>query len=220
MMHISRLAEEFVWWNSQEFSYIAVDDGFCTGSSIMPQKKNPDMAELLRGKSGRVYGNLMRLLTVMKGTPMAYNKDFQEDKEALFDTIDTWRDSLLIFAKMLEKTEFRLDIIARHTSSGFLAATDIAEKLAKGGLPFREAHELVGRMVKYCEKRDKTFEDLGAEDLAAIDGRLSPEILGDLSLMACVRARASFGGTAPLEVRRQIAAGREWLDVMKSHGIC
>ncbi len=211
MMHISRMAEEFVWWNSQEFSYISIDDGFCTGSSIMPQKKNPDMAELLRGKVGRVYGNLMSLLTVMKGTPMAYNKDFQEDKEALFDTVDAWRDSLLVFAKMLEKTEFRLDEIAKHLNKGFLAATDIAEKLAQGGLPFREAHEVVGRMVKYCEKRGQTFEDLKAGDLEEIDGRLTMEILGDLSPAACVAARASFGGAAPLEVRRQIDAGREWL---------
>jgi argininosuccinate lyase len=177
----------------------------------MPQKKNPDMAELLRGKAGRVYGNLMQILTVMKGTPLAYNKDFQEDKEGLFDTVETWRDSLRIFAKMLEKTEFRLDEIAKHLNKGFLAATDVAENLAKQGMPFREAHEVVGRMVKFCERHHKNFENLSAADLAEIDSRLSAEKLGDLSLAACVAARTSFGGTAPSDVLRQIGVGRQWL---------
>ena len=140
MMHISRFAEEFVWWNSQEFSYITIDDSFCTGSSIMPQKKNPDMAELLRGKVGRVYGHLMQMLTVMKGTPLAYNKDFQEDKEGLFDTVDTWKTSVRIMAKMIEKTEFRADMISSHLAKGFLNATDIAEHFVKLNIPFREAH--------------------------------------------------------------------------------
>ena len=131
MMHLSRWAEEFAWWNSSEFSYIAIDDSFCTGSSIMPQKKNPDMAELIRGKVGRVYGDLMQLLTVMKGTPLAYNKDFQEDKESLFDAIDTWKATIDIFAKMLDKTEFRMDQIEKQLGKGFLNATDIAEHFAK-----------------------------------------------------------------------------------------
>ena len=130
-MHLSRWAEEFAWWNSSEFSYIAIDDSFCTGSSIMPQKKNPDMAELIRGKVGRVYGDLMQLLTVMKGTPLAYNKDFQEDKESLFDAIDTWKATIDIFAKMLDKTEFRMDQIEKQLGKGFLNATDIAEHFAK-----------------------------------------------------------------------------------------
>ena len=134
MMHISRWAEEFVWWNSQEFGFIDIDDSYCTGSSIMPQKKNPDMAELLRGKVGRAYGNLMQLLTVMKGTPLAYNKDFQEDKESVFDTCDAWKDSITIFANMLEKTEFRIDRIQQHFDKGFLNATDIAEHFAKQGI--------------------------------------------------------------------------------------
>ena len=131
MMHLSRWAEEFAWWNSSEFSYIAIDDSFCTGSSIMPQKKNPDMAELIRGKVGRVYGDLMQLLTVMKGTALAYNKDFQEDKESLFDAIDTWKATIDIFAKMLDKTEFRMDQIQKQLGKGFLNATDIAEHFAK-----------------------------------------------------------------------------------------
>ena len=212
MMHISRWAEEFVWWNSSEFSYIALDDSFCTGSSIMPQKKNPDMAELLRGKCGRVYGDLMQLLTVMKGTPLAYNKDFQEDKEGVFDAVDTWKASVAIFAKMLENTEFRLDRIEPRLSEGFLNATDIAEHMASCGIPFREAHNIVGRMVQRCEEKGCQLEDLSDQDLKAIDGRISKEMLGDISVRACVEARDSFGGTAPHEVERQIKTGREWLD--------
>lgn len=212
MMHLSRWAEEFVWWNSQEFSFIDIDDSYCTGSSIMPQKKNPDMAELLRGKTGRVYGDLMQLLTVMKGTPLAYNKDFQEDKESLFDAVDTWKASVQIFANMLEKTEFRMDKIKAQISKGFLNATDIAEHFVILGIPFREAHSIVGRMVKACEQRDCDFSDLTEEELQAIDKRVTKASLGDISVEACVDARRSFGGTAPSEVRRQIASGRKWLD--------
>ncbi len=212
MMHISRWAEEFVWWNSSEFSYIAIDDSFCTGSSIMPQKKNPDMAELLRGKCGRVYGDLMRLLTVMKGTPLAYNKDFQEDKESIFDAVDTWKASVAIFSKMLENTEFRTDSIEPRLSEGFLNATDIAEHMASQGIPFREAHNIVGRMVQRCEEKGCQLEDLNDDDLTAIDPRINKEMLGDISIRACVDARDSFGGTAPREVARQIAVGREWLN--------
>lgn len=211
MMHLSRWAEEFVWWNSQEFSYIAIDDSYCTGSSIMPQKKNPDMAELLRGKVGRVYGDLMQLLTVMKGTPLAYNKDFQEDKESLFDAVDTWKASIQIFANMLDKTEFRMDQIEKQFAKGFLNATDIAEHFAKQGIPFREAHSIVGQMVKACEQKDCDFEDLTEEELQAIDSRVTKESLGDISIKACVDARVSFGGTAPSEVRRQIEVGAQWL---------
>lgn len=212
MMHLSRWAEEFTWWNSSEFSYIAIDDSFCTGSSIMPQKKNPDMAELLRGKVGRVYGDLMQLLTVMKGTPLAYNKDFQEDKESLFDAIDTWKASIQIFAKMLEKTEFRMDQIQKQMGKGFLNATDIAEHFAKQGIPFREAHSIVGRMVKMCENKNCDFEDLTDEELQSIDSRVTRETLGDISIKACVNARVSFGGTAPSEVRRQIEVGKAWME--------
>ena len=214
MMHLSRWAEEFVWWNSQEFGFIDIDDSYCTGSSIMPQKKNPDMAELLRGKTGRVYGDLMQLLTVMKGTPLAYNKDFQEDKESLFDAVDTWKASITIFANMLEKTEFRTDRIEKQFEKGFLNATDIAEHFAKQGIPFREAHSIVGRMVKKCEEKGCDFKDLNNEELSEIDSRISKKVLGDISMAACVNARTSFGGTAPAEVRRQIAVGKEWLKNM------
>jgi len=211
MMHISRWAEEFAWWNSSEFSYIAIDDSFCTGSSIMPQKKNPDMAELLRGKTGRVYGDLMQLLTVMKGTPLAYNKDFQEDKEGMFDAADTWKASVEIFARMTEKTEFRLDKIAEQLDKGFLNATDVAEHLAVSGIPFREAHNIVGRMVKACEQKGCQLEELTDSDLAQIDARVTTAMLGDISMEACVKARKSYGGTAPVEVRRQVANGQMWL---------
>jgi argininosuccinate lyase len=214
MMHLSRWAEEFAWWNSSEFSYIAIDDGFCTGSSIMPQKKNPDMAELIRGKTGRVYGDLMQLLTVMKGTPMAYNKDFQEDKESLFDAIDTWKNTIAMFARMLENTEFRVDQIRAQMGKGFLNATDIAEHFAKQGIPFREAHSIVGRMVKTCEREGCDFEDLTDAQLQAIDSRVTKAMLGDISIPACVNARGSYGGTAPEEVRRQIAKERAWFETL------
>ena len=215
MMHLSRGAEEFAWWNSSEVSYIAIDDSFCTGSSIMPQKKNPDMAELIRGKVGRVYGDLMQLLTVMKGTALAYNKDFQEDKESLFDAIDTWKATIDIFAKMLDKTEFRMDQIQKQLGKGFLNATDIAEHFAKQGIPFREAHSIVGHMVKACEKKGCDFDDLTDEELQAIDKRVTKELLGDISIKSCVDARVSFGGTAPSEVRRQIEVGRQWLNSLE-----
>ena len=211
MMHISRWAEEFAWWNTSEFSYIAIDDSFCTGSSIMPQKKNPDMAELLRGKCGRVYGDLMQLLTVLKGTPLAYNKDFQEDKEGLFDAVDTWKACIRIFARMLDKTEFRMDQIEKQLSKGFLNATDVAEHLAQQGIPFREAHNIVGRMVKLCEEQGCQLEDLSDEALCSVDPRLNKAMLGDISIPACVAARKSFGGTAPSEVERQIKVAKEWL---------
>lgn len=219
MMHISRWTEEFVWWNSTEFSYIAIDDSYCTGSSIMPQKKNPDMAELLRGKVGRVYGDLMQLLTVMKGTPLAYNKDFQEDKESVFDAVKTWKSSLQIFANMIDKTEFRMDMIKKQLERGFLNATDIAEHFVKQGIPFREAHTIVGMMVKKCEEKSCDFEDLSDDDLKSISPKISKSSLGDISIKACVDARTSFGGTAPTEVRRQIKVGREWLDSITKDNI-
>lgn len=211
IMHLSRWAEEFVWWNSQEIGFISIDDSYCTGSSIMPQKKNPDIAELLRGKPGRVYGDLIQVLTIMKGTPLSFNKDFQEDKESLFDAIDTWKTSITIFANMLQKSTFCIDRIQAKFSSGFLNATDIAEHFVKQGIPFREAHNIVGRMVKACEKNHCDFEDLSDEELQEIDARISKKALGDISIPGCVDARRSFGGTAPVEVRRQIEVGKEFL---------
>ena len=215
MMHLSRFCEEIILWNSNEYRFVEIDDAYSTGSSIMPQKKNPDMAELIRGKVGRVYGDLMQLLTVMKGTPLAYNKDFQEDKESLFDAIDTWKATIDIFAKMLDKTEFRMDQIEKQLGKGFLNATDIAEHFAKQGIPFREAHSIVGHMVKACEKKGCDLEDLTDEELQAIDKRVTKELLGDISIKSCVNARVSFGGTAPSEVHRQIEVGRQWLNSLE-----
>ena len=212
MAHLSRFAEEICLWCSWEFRFMALDDRFSTGSSIMPQKKNPDLAELIRGKTGRVYGALTTLLTAVKGLPLAYNKDFQEDKESLFDAIDTWKASIQIFANMLDKTEFRMDQIEKQFSKGFLNATDIAEHFAKQGIPFRQAHSIVGQMVKTCEHRGCDFEDLTDEELQAIDPRVTRESLGDIGIKACVDARVSYGGTAPSEVRRQIKEGTEWLE--------
>ena len=212
MMHLSRWAEEFAWWNTTEFSYIAIDDSFCTGSSIMPQKKNPDMAELIRGKVGRVYGELMQMLTVMKGTPLSYNKDFQEDKESLYDAADTWKATVDIFAKMLNNSEFRMDKIQQQLDKGFLNATDVAEHFVVQGIPFREAHSIVGRMVKTCEVKGLTgLEELTDEDLQAIDSRVTRAALGDISIKSCVENRTSYGGTAPSEVLRQIETGKAWL---------
>ncbi|MBQ7284061.1 MAG: argininosuccinate lyase [Oscillospiraceae bacterium] len=212
MMHMSRWAEEFTWWNSTEFSYIAIDDSFCTGSSMMPQKKNPDIAELLRGRCGRVYGDLMGMLTVMKGTPLSYNKDFQEDKEYLFDAVDTLKASVTIFAKMLEKTEFRMDKIEPQLKKGFLNATDVAENLVMAGIPFREAHHITGRLVKVCENKNCGLEDLSDADILSVDSRITKATLGDITIEGCVNNRKTFGGTAPSEVMRQIENGTNWLN--------
>lgn len=212
MMHLSRWSEELVWYISSEFSYLSLDDGFCTGSSIMPQKKNPDVAELLRGKVGRVYGDLMGLLTVLKGTPLAYCKDFQEDKEKVYDAIDTWKASLKIFGQQLKAMTFRPEVMAAQLEKGFLNATDVAEHMVTCGIPFREAHELVGQMVRICEKKGGQLEDLTDAELQALDSRLSKAVIGDISVKACVHARKSFGGTAPAEVHRQIADGHRWLE--------
>ena len=211
MMHLSRFSEEIIIWNSHEFKYIDIDDSFCTGSSIMPQKKNPDIAELVRGKTGRIYGNLMSLLTTMKGTPLAYNKDFQEDKRVLFDSLDTLSTSLRIFSKMLLNIRFNTEIIKENTKKGFLAATDIAEHMVKLKIPFREAHEIVGNMVKYCESREIGLEDLREEDYPKISDKIKKDMIPDLSPEACIGRRKSYGGTAENEVERQIKKGKEFI---------
>lgn len=211
MAHLSRFSEEFILWNSQEFGFINIDDSFCTGSSIMPQKKNPDIPELIRGKTGRVYGHLISILTVIKGLPMAFNKDFQEDKEALFDTIKTLKTSIRIFASMLENTTFNYNKIKTQMNKGFLNATDVAESLVLQGIPFRTAHELVGFMVKYCEDKAIGLEDIPKSELPLIDKRLKNITFPDLDNYSCVVRRNSFGGTSPEEVQRQINVGREFL---------
>ncbi|WZL73365.1 argininosuccinate lyase [Clostridiaceae bacterium 35-E11] len=212
MSHLSRFSDEFILWNSQEFGFVDIDDAYCTGSSIMPQKKNPDIPELIRGKTGRVYGSLITLLTVVKGLPLAFNKDFQEDKEALFDTVKTLKNCILIFSKMLENTTFKHEKIMSHMTKGFLNATDIAENFVLQGIPFRKAHELVGKMVKYCEQKDFQLEQLSEQDLKVIDPLLSKALLPDLTLEHGVMRRNIIGGTAPEEVARQIKVGREFLN--------
>lgn len=212
MVHLSRFSEEFIIWNSQEFAFLDIDDSYCTGSSIMPQKKNPDIAELIRGKAGRAIGNLMTILTVVKGTPMSFNKDFQEDKEVVFDTVRTVRDSVEIFSNMLKHSHFRYDNIERQMDKGFLNATDVAESLVQQGIPFRTAHELVGVLVKYCENNGLKLEEIKQEDLPNIDHRLKNIELKDLDNYSCIMRRNSFGGTSPVEVQRQINVGREFLE--------
>jgi argininosuccinate lyase len=216
MMHLSRFSEEFILWNSQEFGFINIDDSFCTGSSIMPQKKNPDIPELIRGKTGRVYGSLMNLLTVVKGLPLAFNKDFQEDKEAMFDTVKTIKNCILIFTKMLEKTSFNYENIEKHMIKGFLNATDVAETFVKNGIPFRKAHEIVGKIVKYCEEQHIEIDELTDEDLIKIDCPLSRDSFGSLRYLDSVKNRDSFGGTAPKEVERQINEGKRFLQNIKN----
>ena len=212
MAHLSRFSEEFIIWNSQEFSFINIDDSFCTGSSIMPQKKNPDMPELIRGKAGGVYGSLMAMLTTIKGLPMAYNKDFQEDKKALFDTVKTLKYSLQIFSNMLKNSSFNYKKIEKHMERGFLTATDVAEFLVLEGIPFRTSHEIVGKMVKYCEDKDISLEDLKEEDLSKIDKSLEGIKLLDLDNLSSLKRRDSFGGTSPRDVKRQIENGKEFLN--------
>lgn len=211
MAHLSRFSEEFIIWNSQEFGFIDIDDSFCTGSSIMPQKKNPDMPELIRGKTSGIYGNLMSILTLIKGLPMAYNKDFQEDKKYLFDTIATLKNCVLIFSNMLKHSEFNYENIERQMNKGFLNATDLAESLVMQGIPFRTAHELVGKMVKFCEDKEINLEDIEKDDLKNIDERLEEIELIDLDNLSCMKRRISFGGTAPEEVKRQIKVARKFL---------
>lgn len=211
MNHISGFAEEIIVFNSQEFNFIDIDDSFCTGSSIMPQKKNPDIAELARGKAARTIGNLTTIMTMLKGTFLTLNKDYQEDKEPLFDSIHTLNRSLYIFARMLEKISFREEVLKEHLKKGFINATDIAEYLVCCDVPFRDAHEIVGSMVKYCEGKNITFEELTPEDLA---GMRLPVQLTDLSAFSienCVKNRKSLGGTSPEDVDRQIGNAKAFL---------
>ncbi len=215
MIHLSQFAEEIIVFNSQEFNFITIDDSFCTGSSIMPQKKNPDIAELVRGKSGRANGNLITLLTVMKGTFLTLNKDYQEDKEALFDSIDTLNRTAFIFARMLEKITFNEDVLKEHLKEGFIEATDIAEFLVKHDIPFREAHEIVGKLVKYCEIESKRFPDVNKEDLKKIGFPVELEDLSQFTIDNCIKNRNSYGGTSYDEVKRQIDNAKQFLSDLK-----
>ena len=208
MMHLSRLCEEIIAWASDEYRFITLHDSFSTGSSIMPQKKNPDVAELIRGKTGRVYGDLMALLTVMKGLPLAYNKDMQEDKEALFDARDTLCACLEMMTAMLACTAFNTPAMERSAASGFTNATDAADYLVGRGISFREAHELIGHMVLACLKRGVGLAELTIEELRAFSPLIGEDFYEAISLTACVNRRNVYGGTAEAQVLAQIAACR------------
>ncbi|MBB5206005.1 argininosuccinate lyase [Inhella inkyongensis] len=209
MMHISRLSEELVLWMSQSFAFITLPDRFCTGSSIMPQKKNPDVPELARGKTGRVYGHLMALLTLMKGQPLAYNKDNQEDKEPLFDTVDTLRDTLRIFVEMLAGLQAKPQSLRAAALKGHATATDLADYLVREkGIPFRDAHEIVAHAVRVASEQGLELAGLSLEQLQGIDARIGSDVFGPLSLEGSVASRRGLGGTAPEQVRAQIARHR------------
>ena len=211
MMHLSRFCEELILWNTNEFQFVEMDDAYATGSSIMPQKKNPDMAELTRGKTGRVYGDLLALLTVMKGLPLAYNKDMQEDKEALFDARDTLIKCLSVFTGMFKTLRFRTDVMRRGASGGFTNATDAADYLVKKGLPFRDAHEVLGKLVLHCIGENKALLDLPLEELRAFSPLFDEDVYTALSMETCVNARRLPGGPAPDMVQQTIDADRAFL---------
>ncbi|HIU15395.1 MAG TPA: argininosuccinate lyase [Candidatus Ventricola intestinavium] len=212
MMHLSRFCEELILWNSHEFRFVEMDDAYATGSSIMPQKKNPDVAELIRGKTGRVYGDLTGLLTTLKGLPLAYNKDMQEDKEALFDARDTLVKSLVVFQAMLASCTFREDNMARGAAGGFTNATDAADYLVKKGMPFRDAHAVIGHLVLHCIRENKAILDLTLPELKAFSPLFEQDVFEACSMHACVTQRCVPGGPAPERVQESIQAGRAWLD--------
>jgi argininosuccinate lyase len=211
MMHLSRFSEEMVLWSSGEFSFVEMDDAFSTGSSIMPQKKNPDVAELVRGKTGRAYGDLMALLTVMKSLPLAYNKDMQEDKEAIFDAVDTIKMCLPVFTKMLATMKIKKDCMYKAAQGGFTNATDVADYLVKKGIPFRSAHEIIGKMVLYCINHGKAIEELSMEEFREFSERIEEDVYTEISLEKCVSGRNLPGGPAVESVKASIESGYNFL---------
>jgi len=211
MMHLSRFSEELILWSSAEFSFVEMDDAFSTGSSIMPQKKNPDVAELVRGKTGRVYGSLMTLLTMMKSLPLAYNKDMQEDKEAIFDAVDTVKGCLPVFTKMLSTMKIKKENMYKAAGGGFTNATDIADYLVKKGIPFRSAHEIIGKMVLYCINNNKSINDLTMEEMKEFSPRIEDDVYEEISLEKCVSGRKLPGGPAAESVMAAIESGRQFL---------
>ncbi len=209
MMHLSRFSEELILWSSAQFNFIELPDSFCTGSSIMPQKKNPDVPELVRGKTGRVYGNLTSLLTIMKGQPLAYNKDNQEDKEPLFDSVDTLKACLRVFADMMPTIEVKRDNMYNSTKMGYTTATDLADYLVKKGLPFRDAHEVVGQSVSYGIEHQKDLSELSLEELQVFDDRIENDVFDILSLEGSLCARDHLGATSPNQVKKAIKIARK-----------
>ena len=211
MMHLSRFSEEIIIWNSNEYQFVEIDDAYSTGSSIMPQKKNPDIAELVRGKTGRVYGALMSLLTVMKGIPLAYNKDIQEDKELSFDAIDTVEDCLTLFTGMLRTMRFRKERMEESAMNGFTNATDAADYLVGKGVPFRDAHGIIGRLVLYCVEKCTSIDRLSLEELKGISDKFEEDIYEAVSLETCVEKRLTIGGPGSEAMRKVIAKHKEYL---------
>ncbi len=213
MIHVSRMSEELIIWMSPRFNFIDIADRFCTGSSIMPQKKNPDVPELARGKTGRVNGNLISLLTLMKGQPLAYNKDNQEDKEPLFDTVDTIRDTLRIFGDMVAAITVKTESMYSAASEGYATATDLADYLVKKGLPFRVSHEVVAQAVRYCVEQNCDLTDLTLEKMREFSSLIDADVMDVLTLTGSVSARNHLGGTAPMQVRKAIANMKKDLDL-------
>ena len=212
MMHLSRLSEELILWSSWEFRFVQLSDAFTTGSSIMPQKKNPDMAELIRGKTGRVYGDLMALLTTMKGLPLAYNKDMQEDKEAVFDAVDTAKMCLKVAAPMIETMSVNKENMLKAAQGGFINATDLADYLVRKGLPFRSAYKISGEIVAYCIRSGKVLETLSLEDYLGFSELFEEDVYEDIDLKNCMEKRISEGGTSVASAEKQIADVRRILE--------
>ncbi len=205
MMHLSRISEELILWSTNEFNFIEFDDSFCTGSSIMPQKKNPDVPELVRGKTGRIYGNLISLLTVMKSLPLAYNKDMQEDKEPVFDTVDTVIASLSIYSRMIDTIQLKKDRLKDAVEHGFMTATDMADYLVIKGLPFRDAHEVVGKVVSFCIKNNKSLSDLTLSDLQRFSDNFKKDIFNFIKVEKSVNRKDVIGSTSRRQVLKRIA---------------
>lgn len=211
MMHLSRFCEEIIIWNSNEYRFVEIDDAYSTGSSIMPQKKNPDIAELVRGKTGRVYGALISILTVLKGIPLAYNKDMQEDKELTFDAIDTVKGCLALFNGMISTMKFRKDVMESSAINGFTNATDAADYLVNHGVPFRDAHSIIGRLVLTCIEKNKGILDLSMEEFKEISEVFEPDIYDAVSLKTCVEKRLTMGAPGKAAMEKVIAMEREYL---------
>jgi len=215
MMHLSRFSEELIIWSSHEFGFVEMDDAYSTGSSIMPQKKNPDVAELVRGKTGRVYGSLISLLTVMKALPLAYNKDMQEDKESIFDAVDTVKLCLPVFTKMIATMKINKEKMYKAAQGGFTNATDIADYLVKKGIPFRDAHEIIGKMVLYCIGNNKAIDELSMEEFKNFSPLISDDVYREISLETCVSGRNLPGGPSKERVLEAIKNGRDFVKSQK-----
>jgi argininosuccinate lyase len=217
MMHLSRFSEEVIIWNSNEYRFVEIDDAYSTGSSIMPQKKNPDIAELVRGKTGRVYGALMSMLTTMKGLPLAYNKDMQEDKEVTFDAIDTVKNCLVLFNGMLSTMKFNRQVMENSAMKGFTNATDAADYLVNKGVPFRDAHGIIGRLVLYCLEKNTSIDALSLEELKAISPVFEADLYEAVSLKTCVEKRLTTGAPGKSAMEEVIQIHKEFLDNIWIH---